>query len=96
MKEISMKKILCALLVIATSAVFAVEKDCSDFNSDQAYSKVTQKVQSKGIKSLDISYSADLSKQVSDLQAKLQAAGIKVNATQVAGNAKCEMSNFQK
>jgi len=96
MKETQMKKILCGLLVIATSSVFAVEKDCSAFNNDQAYSKVAQKVQSKGIKSLSISYSADLAKQVSELQAKLQAAGVTVTTNQVSGTAQCEMSNFQK
>lgn len=91
-----MKKILLVLLSVVSTAAFAVEKDCSGFNTDQLQSKVVQKVQGKGVKSMTINYSADLAKQATDLQSKLQAAGVNVTATQVSGTATCEMTNFAK
>lgn len=95
-RESIMKKILFVLFTVISTATFAVEKDCSGFSSDQAQATVVQKVQAKGVKSLTINYSADLAKQATDLQSKLQAAGVNVTATQVDGNATCEMTNFAK
>lgn len=91
-----MKKLLCFLLATITITSFAVEKDCSGFNTDQIQDSVAAKVQAKGVKGLTINYSSDLAAQANALQSKLQAKGINITMTKVDGTAKCEFTDFSK
>ena len=75
-----MKKLMFGLLCGYAITSFAMEKDCTDFNNPTKDAKVVQRVQDKGIKSLNISYSA----------------GVTVASNQVAGTGICEMSGFKK
>ena len=91
-----MKKLMFGLLCGYAITSFAMEKDCTDFNNPTKDAKVVQRVQDKGIKSLNISYSADLATPVNELKNQLQAAGVTVASNQVAGTGICEMSGFKK